>query len=233
MQAMLAGLVGMTLGMTAPAFPPNTKTPPFEDAVVALDAVSHGCGSNHAAGSRPQTADVSSYGRFKVNFELACDLHDAGYAGAAVADPLDGGYVDPFDWTRAQVDAKFLADGRTLCRKQIKGDDPDARHARAACIGDTRRYAAAREFGAPLFFARPQVAGRWLAGKHSVWRLTQRSRHVTASWSGGDFDGTILVGHGTPIINGLGPTFRMVFTVHSAQRMDVVTGGELLKLRRG
>jgi hypothetical protein len=55
---------------------------------------------------------------------------------------------------------------------------------------------------------------------------------VTASWPGGDFDGTILVGRGPPIINGLGPTFRMVFTVESAQRMDVVSGGELLALRR-
>jgi hypothetical protein len=65
-----------------------------------------------------------------------------------------------------------------------------------------------------------------------MWTLTQHSRHVTASWAGGDFDGTILVGRGPPIINGLGPTFRMVFTVDSAKRMDVVSGGELLALRR-
>jgi hypothetical protein len=233
MLGVLAGLVGLTLGVSAPApsYPPNTKEAPFNDALVALEAVSNGCGPGRNSNFRPRPGDVSTYGRFKVNFRLACDLHDAGYLGAAVADPINGGYVDTFDWTREQVDAKFLADERKLCGEQISSDHSDAQRALAVCIGDTRRSRAPRKFGGH-FVARPHVAGTWLSRAHGRWRLTQHSRHVTATWPGGDFDGTILVGHGNPIINGLGPTFRMVFTVLSPQRMDVVTAGELLTLHR-
>jgi hypothetical protein len=229
----LAGLLGLALGASAPApaYPPNTKTAPFFEAVVALGAVSNGCGPGRGSSSRPRPADVSTYGRYKVDFRPACDLHDAGYLGAAVADPIDGGYLDPFDWTREQIDAKFLADERKLCDEQISGDHPDARRALAECVGDTRRDRAARKFGGH-FVDRPHVAGTWLSRTHGRWKLTQHSRHVTATWPGGEFDGTILIGNGSPIINGLGPTFRMVFTVLSPQRMDVVSAGELLALRR-
>lgn len=224
----------MTLGGSAhaPAYPSNTAAPPFYDALVALDAVSDGCGFGRAASSNRRSADISNYGRFKVNFRLACDLHDAGYLGAAVADPINHGYVDSFDWTREQLDAKFLADGRTLCRLQISGGRADAKRALAACLRDTYRYRALRARGARFFVARPHVAGTWRSRAHGAWTLTQRSRHVTASWPGGTFDGTVLLGHGDAIINGLGPTFRMVFTVYSPERMDVVSGGELLTLRR-
>jgi len=234
MYGVLAGLIGLTLGLSAPApaYPPNTKVAPFFDALVPLAAVSNGCGPGRVANSRPRPADISTYGRFKVNFRRACDLHDAGYLGASVADPLNGGYVDSFDWTRDQVDAKFLADERKLCGEQISSDHSDAQRALQACLGDTRRYRAVRAPGGDFFVARPHVAGSWRSQAHGVWKLTQHSRHVTATWPGGDFDGTILVGHGDPIINGLGPTFRMVFTVLSPQRMDVVTAGELLALRR-
>ena len=233
MHGVLAGLIGLTLGASAPApaFPPNTRVAPFNDALVALEAVSNGCGPGRESSSRPRPADVSTYGRFKVNFRLACDLHDAAYLGAAVADPINGGYVDAFDWTREQVDAKFLADERKLCSEQISSDHSDAQRALAVCVADTRRDRAARKLGGH-FVARPHVAGTWLSRTHGLWRLKQHSRHVTAIWPGGDFDGTILVGHGNPIINGLGPTFRMVFTVFSPQRMDVVSAGELLTLRR-
>ena len=233
MQGALVGLVGLMLGASAPApaYPPNTKEAPFHDALVALEAVSNGCGPGRAASSRPRPADVSSYGRFKVNFRPACDLHDAGYAGAAVADPINGGYVDSFDWTREQVDAKLLADERKLCGEQISSGHSDAQRALKMCVGDTRSFRAARKLGGQ-FVARPHVAGTWRSRTHGVWQLRQHSRHVTATWPGGDFDGTILVGNGDPIINGLGPTFRMVFTVLSARRMDVVSAGELLTLRR-
>lgn len=222
MRVLLAGLIGMTLGGMphAPPYPANTAAAPFYDALVALEAVSHGCNSGRA--------DVSTYVQFKVSFRLACDLRDAAYVGVAVADPINHGYVDSFDWTRAQVDAKFLTDRRTLCGRQISGEDAGAKRALAGCLRDTRRRAG----DAPVFVARPHVAGRWRSRHHGLWTLKQRSRHVTASWPGGTFDGTILIGRGEPIINGLGPTFRMVFTVRSARLMDVVSGGELLTLRR-
>src|SRR5206468_3066353 len=56
---------------------------------------------------------------FTVDFRAACDLHDAGYAGAVVKDKLRGGIKDFRGWTRKQVDEKFLADMRMLCRQQI------------------------------------------------------------------------------------------------------------------
>jgi hypothetical protein len=230
MRVLLAGLLGLTLTGSVAAFPPNTKAPPFQDALVAIEAVSNGCAPGRAPDSASHRADVSTYDTSEVDFRDACDLHDAGYVGAAVADAVDGGYVDAFGWTRAQVDAKFLADERTLCRRQISGKHADAL---AACLADTGRYRAARANGARFFVARPRVAGTWLSRRHGVWHLTQRSRHVTATWPGGDFDGTVLIGRGPAIINGLGPTFRMVFTVRSARLMDVVSAGELLTLRRG
>jgi hypothetical protein len=234
MQTVLAGIVALTLGAIgpAPAYPPNTKAAPFFEALVPLEVVSNGCGPGRAASARPRPADIAAYGSFKVDFRLACDLQDAAYRGAAVADPVNGGYVDAFDWTRAQVDAKFAADEQTLCRRDISGDGSDAQRALDACVRDVPRLAAAQGAGMRWFVVRPHVSGKWRSRKHGVWTLTQHSRHVTASWPGGDFDGTILVGRGPPIINGLGPTFRMVFTVESAQRMDVVSGGELLALRR-
>lgn len=232
MRGLLAGLIGLTLaGAPGPSYPPNAETPPFHDALVALEAVSNGCAPGRATSSRPTPADVTTYGHFTVNLRVACDLHDAGYLGAAVADPLDGGYLDSFDWTRQQVDAKFLADRRTLCRRQISDGGADARRALAACVRDVRLSRALRG-GRGAFVARPHVAGTWRSRTHGLWRLTQRSRHVTASWSGGTFDGTILIGRSDPIIDGIGPTFRMVFTVLGPRRMDVVSAGELLSLRR-
>jgi hypothetical protein len=234
MRVLLAALIGLTLGGPThggpPGFPPNTKAPPFQDAVVALEAVSNGCAEGHSPGTASRAADTSTYAGVEVDFQAACDLHDAGYVGAAVADPIDGGYFDAFDWTRAQVDAKLLADGRELCRRQIS-----AKHAAAlaACLGDTSRYRAVRAHGARFFVPRPHVAGTWLSRRHGVWHLTQHSRHVTATWPGGEFDGTVLIGRGPAIINGLGPTFRMVFTVLSPRLLDVVSAGELLTLRRG
>jgi hypothetical protein len=229
MRVLLAGLVGLTLSASTPAFPPNTNVPAFQDALVALEAVSNGCAPGHSPDSASHRADVSTYAGSEVDFREACDLHDAAYLGAAVADPVDG-YVDAFGWTRAQVDAKFLADERTLCRRQISEKHGDAL---GACLADTRRYRAARERGGRSVVARPDVAGTWLSRGHGVWHVTQRSRHVTATWPAGDFDGTVLIGRGPAIINGLGPTFRMVFTVRSARLMDVVSAGELLTLRRG
>jgi hypothetical protein len=230
MRVVVAGLIGLSLAGAGAPYPRNAEHPPFLDALVALHAVSNGCALGHEPDSASRSADVSTYDRVTVDFADACDLHDAGYVGAAVGDPINGGYVDAFDWSRAQVDAKFLADARSLCRAQISAKHA---HALATCVGDTRRYRAVRALDARFFVQRPHVAGTWLSRRHGVWHLTQHSRHVTATWPGGDFDGTVLIGRGPAIINGLGPTFRMVFTVRSPRLMDVVSAGELLTLRRG
>jgi hypothetical protein len=230
MRVLLAALFGLTLAGSSPTYPPNAKHAPFFDAVVALEAVSNGCADGHLPGSGSRSADISTYGHSSVDFRVACDLHDAGYVGAAVVDPIDGGYFDAFDWSRAQVDAKFLDDERRLCRQEISSKHADDL---TACLTDLHRYRAVRKRGARFFVSRPHVAGTWISRRHGVWHLSQDSRHVTATWPGGAFDGTVLIGRGPAIINGLGPTFRMVFTVLSPRVMDVVSAGELLTLRRG
>jgi hypothetical protein len=225
MRVLLALLAGLALTGSNPVYPSNTKAPLFQDAVVALEAVSNGCAAGHDPRLTSHRADVWTYDRSEVDFHDACALRDVGYLGAAVADPINGGFVDPFDWTRAQIDAKFRADERMLCRRQIS-----AKHEPALtdCLADMTRNG-----NRNVFVARPHVAGTWLSRRHGVWHLAQHSRYVTATWPGGDFDGTVLIGRGPAIINGLGPSFRMVFTVRSARLMDVVSAGELLTLRRG
>lgn len=56
---------------------------------------------------------------YTVAFTEACNLHDAGYAGAVVRDKLRGGIKDFRGWSRKQVDEKFLADMRLLCERTI------------------------------------------------------------------------------------------------------------------
>jgi hypothetical protein len=69
---------------------------------------------------------------YPVNFVQACNLHDAGYAGAVVRDAINGGIVDFRRWTRKQVDDKFLDDMRILCTRQIPAK---AKLALANCRG--------------------------------------------------------------------------------------------------
>jgi hypothetical protein len=78
-------------------YPANSAEPPFPEAVVSLASVSNGCGGG-APSSEARWGDTSEYYGHIVNFRLACNLHDAGYTGAEVQDPINGGYVDYFTW---------------------------------------------------------------------------------------------------------------------------------------
>jgi hypothetical protein len=69
---------------------------------------------------------------YTVAFTEACNLHDAGYAGAVVRDKLRGGIKDFRGWSRKQVDEKFLADMRLLCERSIP---KTAVHALRNCRG--------------------------------------------------------------------------------------------------
>lgn len=90
--------------------------------------------------------------RYKVDFSAACDLHDAGYAGAIVRDRLRGGIKDFRGWSRKQVDDKFLADMRMLCTRAIPRTAVFAvRNCRArggnVSFGAQSRYAFVRTHG--------------------------------------------------------------------------------------
>jgi len=72
--------------------------------------------------ARPPVATIA--GIRAVSFADACNLHDTGYSGAIVVDKIRGGIKDFRTWTRKQVDAKFHADMRFLCRQQIPAAYP-------------------------------------------------------------------------------------------------------------
>jgi hypothetical protein len=144
--------------------------------VVKVSSVSNGCGGegltkkgqNYALNTSIYAESATE--KYTVNFEPACNLHDAGYSGAVVHDNLHGGVVVDFStWSRRQVDFKFLQDMQFLCRRTI----PDqARTALAKCLGNggadsigaASRYAGVRELGDAYFDANPIIPGVQAAG---------------------------------------------------------------------
>ena len=110
--------------------------PPLPDGLIALALISNGCGGGKAGeygiqqklGNRSTFLETSNPlgARYTVTFKEACDLHDAGYSGAKVLDPINGGTIDYFTWSQKMVDDKFLADMRKLCQTQIPASAPVA-----------------------------------------------------------------------------------------------------------
>jgi hypothetical protein len=54
-----------------------------------------------------------------VYLRPACDLHDAGYEGGIVFDPLYRGIVDTRAMSRADIDWRFFSDLVTLRNRKI------------------------------------------------------------------------------------------------------------------
>lgn len=67
--------------------------------------------------------DVREYGygldRTKVAIRNACNIHDAAYIGMTIYHAIDKEYVDFRQWTRLQIDKRFRADIRTLCKRDL------------------------------------------------------------------------------------------------------------------
>lgn len=115
---------------------------------------------------------------YRVNFQPACDLHDAGYAGGVVFDRINGGVVDYRNWGRKQVDDKFLADLQTLCRREVPLREYGPLEwgtkgvALQKCLGQggalsfgaERYYNTVRQFGADFFDADPATPGKQKSG---------------------------------------------------------------------
>ena len=99
---------------------------------------------------------------FVVNFRPACDMHDAGYDGGIVFDPINGGVVDTRGLSRLTIDNRFYNDLITLCNRQIGGN---AFVARSLCYGiAVTYYTAVRAAGWWLFDASPGVPGVQFTG---------------------------------------------------------------------
>jgi hypothetical protein len=99
---------------------------------------------------------------FVVDFRPACDMHDAGYEGGLVIDPIFGVPVNTSSQSRLTVDLKFLGDLRYLCSRSIPWDAPTAL---VSChlLADTY-FAAVRAAGRGNFDASPFVQGKQLTG---------------------------------------------------------------------
>ena len=104
-----------------------------------------------------------NWGRsFPVSFRPACDVHDAGYDGGIVFDPINGGVVNTTTMDRWTIDYKFLGDLITLCGRSIPWYAPAAL---ATCVGVATTYhGIVRAFGWALFDASPAVPGWQIYG---------------------------------------------------------------------
>jgi hypothetical protein len=152
---------------TRPATEPPAK-------LVPIESVSNGCGGGDwrlIVKVQNFLGNTSTYWNSRdslvydplakshtVDFVDACNLHDAGYAGAIVRDKLRGGIKDFRSWTRKQVDKKFLADMRFLCQRQIPDEAPYAlKNCRGrggnASWGAESRYRFVRKHGYRFFDA--------------------------------------------------------------------------------
>lgn len=176
--------------------------PVLPDPLVTLESVSNGCGGGGAS-TEPKEFDTSTYYEggqtFLVNFREACQIHDAGYSGAKVADPFHGGaVVDYFTWTRPAVDANFLEDMLLICDQQVPSW---ATRALAECkgtgattsIGALSRYHFVDDAGWAFYKDRPQLRGLWRGRSHDdpSWAMVQDGRTVKALWRGGRGHGTL------------------------------------------
>lgn len=184
-------LAGLTTPASADTLPGNTPATPVSPTVY-----SNGCGGDTGIGVVTNLLnwflDTARYKdswynplapTYTADFRAACDLHDSGYSGGVVYDTVNGGVVDYRGWSRAQVDAKFLADLRTLCTRQIplvsySWYQPGTKGvAREKCQGSgsfnlagvyykgaVDYYDAVRSLGSSYFDANPAVAGVQASG---------------------------------------------------------------------
>lgn len=117
---------------------------------LANSSVINGCGGSQwgeAAGEvQSLVLDVRTYGSTIVRFAEACNIHDSGYAGITVHDPISGEVIDFREWTRESVDELFLADVRALCNRQLEGKES------AALVRECKN-------GDPVLVALPLVGG--------------------------------------------------------------------------
>ena len=129
---------------------------------VPVPAVSNGCGAGtwgpYVADALNWVGDVRTYGSTPVNIRPACNQHDAGYAGVAIAGMNTPKVTDYRTWSREQVDQKFYDDIMIQCRRFLPGA------ANAAYLKECREDAytyvgLVRQFGQGAFDADVTVPG--------------------------------------------------------------------------
>jgi hypothetical protein len=222
-----------------PVAPAPTVWPALADAKVALASVSNGCGGGKAS-EEGQFGDTSSYRnsnnpfgkRYLVSFRLACNLHDAGYSGAKVDDPINGGEVDYYGWSQKRVDDKFLADMRKLCDEQLKNSGATVAladckaHGGKTSWGAKTRYDFVREHGHHFYSSRPNLPSSWTGNSGALTlQITQTVRAVQAKWQNGgvsgEFRGTLISRDQDSIVTGFARTTENALTEQTAMTITV------------
>jgi hypothetical protein len=185
-----------------PAPTPTQPWPALPDALVTLDSVSNGCGGGDAS-TDPKLGDTSTYYEggqtIYVDFREACKIHDAGYSGAKVADPFQGGeVVDFFDSSQLSVDTRFLTYMRLICEEQVPAWATQAMQeckgtGATLSTGAQSRYNFVRRFGSKFYKDRPGLRGFWAVRYRNApsWTIVQKGRTVKAAWRGGRGHGTL------------------------------------------
>lgn len=98
-------------------------------------AHSNGCGPKWLPGfpflinhqtfkGKDSTTGVTT--KFRVDFKPACDLHDAGYAGALVINRFGASPLDYNTYSKAAVDKKFFYDLCKICDQTIPSSNKEA-----------------------------------------------------------------------------------------------------------
>jgi hypothetical protein len=200
---------------------------------IAIEKVSDGCGQEGSLFRAHEQTYESDDGRtITVDFNEACNLHDAAYSGAYVWDGINGRFVDfsaPV-WTKKEINEEFKKNLQRLCFRKFSGTDSHFEKALLQCLtsDDVRKGAT---WGALSFYdivnslfgssprKRIKLTGQW---KNTAlgwplcdlavgrWTITQTGREVTAKWvhgtagEHGTFTGTFITGgnEGDDIVDG-------------------------------
>lgn len=126
---------------------------------VPVKVVSNGCGGSawgdEAVALMNWVGDTRTYGDITVNQRPACNLHDAGYAGATVSLIGSRELIDYRVFSRDEVDQRFAADLASQCRRALKD-----KALRQECIEETYLYVGlVREYGLEVYDADATTAG--------------------------------------------------------------------------
>ncbi len=128
---------------------------------VPIPSVSNGCGAawgQIVEDTLNWIGDTQVYGGTTVSIRPACNQHDAGYAGVAVAGLRTTKVTDYRTWTREQVDQKFYEDIMKQCRQALSG--PANASYLKQCQQDAYTYVGlVRQFGQAAFDADVTVPG--------------------------------------------------------------------------
>ena len=184
---------------------------PIPDGRVDILDVSNGCGPGEPSESdstRDKVSFVDESVTYTTDFRLACLVHDAGYSGAMVINPMTRELFEPFTMTKKDIDDLFLTDMQTLCQSQVSAqaklrgvpqEDWPSLVKRCADGSAARYHGLVSGFGSSAWEQRPNLRGTWEGAGDVVWAFTQNVRDVKATWrsgkGSGQFKGTLVKSH--------------------------------------